>query len=430
MPAAGPAGPWYGGPRQGSQQPGGSAVPTAAGHLPRRPATGTAVRSAPVRPAPVRAAPRYSGPGPCLPPGPGNRPRLRTLCRRFLRPLARRLRPRPGRPGGLRLRRTGPGRRGSARLPAGGPVSRSHGAWAGRTRRALSGRADPARLVRPGPAARTARPGAAWLLPGGSGTRRPVGGRPVLSARPAVPRSGVRRPVRARLGRARSARSGRPLPRGTRRPGRDVAGRPRGRRRSAGKPAARADPPHRRRSGPGADADDDLRAGKPGQPARRRRSRRARLAPVRRGGRRGARLRPVPRPGLVARTGSAGGTFPGPGPGLPPRAVGTAGRAATRRIGATDRRLHRAGPVSAGGGVPRASRLPRRGGRRRVRCARLPGIRIRPSRVRSPVPGFRRRAVPGKRRPGAAGSSRRRRLRPATRPAVSRPAGHAARLRA
>ncbi len=381
----------------GNQHAGRPAVPAAAGRLPRRPAAGAAVRSAPVRPAPVRAAPGPPGSRPRLRRGPGNRARLPDLTP-AVSPATGQAPTSPA-----RATQRPPATRRPASTPVPWGLGRAHPAGpirAGRCRPARSARASSrrrqarcrlatTRRVRPPPA-----------------RRRPAS----FSARPAVPRSGARRPVRAWLGRARSAGSGRPLPRGTRRPGRDVARRPRARWRSAGKPAARAGPPFRRRSRPGADADDDLRTGKPGQPARRRRSRPARLAPVRRGGRRGARLRPVPR--RVWRAGRL------------PAAISAGPRA---------RRLHRAGPVSAGGGVPRARRLPRRRrhrGRRRVRCARVSGVRIRTAGVRSPVPGFRRRAVPGKRRPGAAGSSRRRRLRPATRPAVSRSGGHAARLRA
>ena len=215
----------------------------AAGPLARRPVAGTAIRPAAVRPAAVRAGTgqRWSGPGRSwsrVPHRPGTRAGSRALRRRFRGPGARRLcwplarcrlRTRPWRPGCPRLCRSWRLRRRIAWLPAARPVSRTDGARAGISRRPVPGRARAGRLVRPRPAARAARPGAARLPRGGHAARWPV-----RTARPVhrgsgVPSSGARRPVRARLdrgGRAWAWRAGgrrRILSRRAWRPGRAAA---------------------------------------------------------------------------------------------------------------------------------------------------------------------------------------------------------------
>ena len=207
---AGPATP---GRRQACPRAGlpGRGTAPAAGHRSRAPAAGrpavpaphmapspaarrrdSRTRPAPVRPAAVRAGTgqRWSRPGrswsrvptdqgPGRVPGPygdgfaGQGPAV------FPAPGPVGFVPGPGDPAAPGFAGPDRLRRRIAWLPAARPVSRPDGARAGISRRPVPGRAPAGRLVRPRPAARAARPGAARLPRGGHGARRPAGRWPV-----------------------------------------------------------------------------------------------------------------------------------------------------------------------------------------------------------------------------------------------------------
>ena len=472
MPAGGPAGPWYGTPQQGHPQQGNQYVPgAAAGPLPRRPAAGTAVRSAPVRPAAVRAGtgqrwsrpgrswsrvPRRPGTGPVPGPygdgfagqGPGG----------FAGPWpGAGFVPGPGDPAGPGFAGPGACAGGSPGYPPPGQFPGPTGPGQGSPGGPYQGGPVQAGPYRPRPAARAARPGAARLLRGGHGARRPAG-RWASSPRPASSPPGQAfhgaAPAaqfapgwagRARLGQEAQAGQaggsfpaghggqGGPLPGGPW-PGDGQAGNARpGPRRQIDDdpdrvltpttifaPGSLVNPPD---GAEGDRRDSHPFAGPGGAPPG--------YGPFPGQG-------PWPAPGGYPQPGPFPGPGAAPGPGTRRRRVRRAGRLPAR-VGAGPgdvpraRRLRRAGPFPPGTAFPVPGGFPANGGTAggsRIRRARLPGPRIRPAQVRPPVPGSRRRAVRRRRPRGAAGGARRRRLRPAARTAVPRPAWHAARLRA